>query len=241
MNQLKPLKSSRRALRDQVYEQLFELLLQGGLEPGTRLSIDTLARELQVSPTPVREAMVHLERTGLVTREALRGYHVAPPLSRDQLNELFDARLMLEAAATEKASAFPEEVAKALRRAQQRHIEAGTRVIAAHESGERVPLRATQDYFEADAAFHAVLFEYANNRYLADMYQQLDALTHRMRQAALQGPDDVKEAIEEHQAVVEAFATGTSEDTLAAITKHIDSARHRAVSDSQSEELLQHR
>lgn len=239
MSQLKPLKTSRRALRDQVYEQLFELLLQGDLEPGTRLSIDTLARDLQVSPTPVREAMVHLERTGLVTREALRGYHVAPPLSREQFNELFDARLMLETTATQKASASPGPVAEDLRRAQERHIEAGMRVITAHESGERVPLRVTQEYFEADAQFHAVLFEHANNRYLSDMYQQLDALTHRMRQAALQGPDDVKEAIEEHQAVMEAFTTGSQEDTIAAITRHIDGARHRAISDSEARDQPQ--
>lgn len=234
MSRLKPLNTSRRALRDQVYEQLLELLLQGGVEPGTRLSIDTLARELQVSPTPVREAMVHLERTGLVTREALRGYHVAPPLSRNQLNELFDARLMLEVTATQKASISPEAVSADLRSAHERHVQAGKRVITAHESGERVPLRVTQGYFEADAAFHAVLFKHANNRYLAEMYQQLDALTHRMRQAALQGPDDVNEAIAEHEAVLKAFTVGSPKDTVAAITKHIDGVRHRAVSDSET-------
>src|SRR5690606_5880841 len=69
----------RRGLRDRVYDLILEMLLEGDVEPGSRLSIDTLAKQLDVSPTPVREAMVQLERTGLVTREVLKGYRVAPP------------------------------------------------------------------------------------------------------------------------------------------------------------------
>ena len=78
----------RRGLRDHVYERILQLLLSGEAAPGARLSIDTIARQLNVSPTPVREAMVQLERTGLVTREALKGYRVAPPLGLAQLQEL---------------------------------------------------------------------------------------------------------------------------------------------------------
>ena len=67
----------RRGLRDAVYDRILDQLLRGETEAGGRLSIETLARELSVSATPVREALVQLERTGLVTREALRGYRVA--------------------------------------------------------------------------------------------------------------------------------------------------------------------
>ena len=93
----------RRGLRDRVYDLVLEMLLEGDLDPGSRLSIDTLAKQLDVSPTPVREAMVQLERTGLVTREALKGYRVAPPFGPEELSELFDARLMLEVEATRLA------------------------------------------------------------------------------------------------------------------------------------------
>ena len=94
----------RRGLRDHVYERILQLLLSGEAVPGRRLSIDTIARQLEVKQTPVREALVQLERTGLVTREALRGYRVAPPLGLDQLRELFDARIMLETHATRLAT-----------------------------------------------------------------------------------------------------------------------------------------
>lgn len=63
---------------------------------GKPLGIDGLAQQLDVSPTPVREALVQLESTAMVTRTALRGYRVAPLLSGRQLTDLFDARLLLE-------------------------------------------------------------------------------------------------------------------------------------------------
>ncbi len=91
-------------LRDRVYDRVLEFLMGHDVEPGMRLSIDGLARTLGVSPTPVREALVQLERTGLVTREANKGYRVAPPLAGDQLEALFDARLIVESGAVELAA-----------------------------------------------------------------------------------------------------------------------------------------
>ena len=79
-----------------MYEELLASLVDGRHEPGDALSIDGVARELEVSPTPVREALARLESTGLVTRIAMRGYRVAPTLSTEELAELMDARLAIE-------------------------------------------------------------------------------------------------------------------------------------------------
>ncbi|MGO4492762.1 GntR family transcriptional regulator, partial [Arthrobacter sp. 2YAF22_2] len=65
---------SRQVLADHVYEALLIALMDGRLEAGTPVSIDGMARELDVSPTPVREALARLESTGMVLRTALRGY-----------------------------------------------------------------------------------------------------------------------------------------------------------------------
>jgi len=217
----------RRALRDQVYDRILESLLSGDVEPGERLAIDAVARELAVSQTPVREALVQLERTGLVTREALKGYRVAPPLDHDQLAELFDARMMLEETAARLASARADRLLPELRAAQDRHRAASAAVLAAGESP--VPLAVTQRYFEADRAFHEVVFAHARNRYLLQMYDGLGALTHRMRQAALRGPEDVREATAEHEVVLEAFETAP--DTAAeAMRRHVAGVRERSLS-----------
>lgn len=221
----------RRGLRDRVYDLILEMLLEGDVEPGSRLSIDTLAKQLDVSPTPVREAMVQLERTGLVTREALKGYRVAPPLGPAQLTELFDARLMLELEATRLAAPRAAEVLDELRRAHRLHQECADRVVEAMEQGGEVPVRITQDYFDADSAFHRAIFAAAGNRYLVSMQEDLGAMTHRLRQAVLRGTSDVREAHAEHERVLEALEAGDPARATAAMRAHIEGVRTRSVRD----------
>ncbi|GAB3744590.1 GntR family transcriptional regulator [Microlunatus parietis] len=217
----------RRALRDQVYDRVLELLLSGEIAAGERLSIDTMARDLSVSPTPVREALVQLERTGLVTREALKGYRVAPPLDPEQLTELFDARIMLEETAARLSTAATDRLLPDLREAHARHRAASDEVLAA--GAEPVPLPVTQRYFDADRAFHDVIFAHSGNRYLVQMYDGLGALTHRMRQAALRGPEDVREAVAEHEAVLKAYENDPA-TASEALRRHVTGVRNRSLS-----------
>ncbi|MGA7149025.1 MAG: GntR family transcriptional regulator [Microbacterium sp.] len=218
----------RRGLREQVYDSVLRRLLDGRIASGERLSIEDVARTLNVSPTPVREAFVMLERTGLVSRIAQRGYRVAPPLDSAQLAELFEARLLLEVHAAHLAHARRDELLPELRRITSQHDEHAERII---EYGEQtsVPIEATQAYFTSDAAFHNAIFDNAGNRYLIDMYGSLGALTHRMRQIAVRGPGDVREATLEHHAIVEAFASGDSDAAAAAMRQHIENVRTRSL------------
>src|SRR5690625_5591325 len=83
----------RQVLRAEVEELILERLLESRWSPGSRLSIDGLARDLEVSPTPVRGAMVSLERSGPVEYVALRGYAVAPMLDVEHRWEEHTAEL----------------------------------------------------------------------------------------------------------------------------------------------------
>lgn len=222
----------RRGLRDRVYDMILRKLLQGDIPAGARLSIDSMAKTLNVSPTPVREALVELERTGLVTREALKGYRVAPPLNAEQLDELFEARVVLEVAATRLAGSDIEAMLPELRDRQRRHSEEGEKVLALGNEHESVPLQLTQDYFQSDNDFHRAVFKHSGNRYLSDMYDSLGALTHRMRQAVVRGPVDVTEAAAEHLAVVVAFEANDLDGAVEAMRRHIDNVRLRSVADS---------
>lgn len=218
----------RRGLRDRVYDLILEMLLEGGVEPGSRLSIDTLARQLDVSPTPVREAMVQLERTGLVTREALRGYRVAPPLGPDQLDELFAARLMLEVEAARLATPLAAELLSELRAAHDRHQEWTERIALAMRAGT-ASVRETQEYFAADAEFHQVILQAAGNRYIMGMHSDLGALTHRLRQAVIRGANDVEQAHAEHAAILAAFESGDADAPREAMRAHLEGVRDRSL------------
>ena len=229
----------RRGLRDLVYDHILEILLTGEISPGERVSIDGLARRLDVSPTPVREALVDLERTGLVVREALRGYRVAPPLDRGQLEELFVARETLETTATRLATPADEDFLVELRAAHAEHERAGARVReataaaeaagAADEEAQHRLVAAAQDYYARDRAFHDVIFAHCDNRYLVRMSADLGAQVHRLRQALPHGITDVDEAVGEHRAVLDAFASPDPTAPEAAMRHHVRMVAHRAL------------
>jgi len=77
-----PLPPSRQTLSDSVYEAVTELIMDQHIAAGARVNIDMVARQLNVSPTPVREALARLEMDGLVTKEPLRGYTVTPGVQK---------------------------------------------------------------------------------------------------------------------------------------------------------------
>lgn len=218
----------RRGLREQVYDSVLRMLLDGRIASGERLSIEDVARRLNVSPTPVREAFVMLERTGLVSRIALRGYRVAPPLDEEQLAELFSARLLLEEEATRLAHRHRTLLLEDLQSITAQHDDHAARIID-HGSGATIPIETTQAYFTTDAAFHNAIFKRAGNRYLVDMYDSLGALTHRMRQTVTRGPEDVHEASREHHAIVDAFASADAEAAARAMRSHIENVRARSL------------
>jgi DNA-binding GntR family transcriptional regulator len=94
----------REILTDSVYEAVKALVMDRRIAPGARINIDRLARDLHVSPTPIREALARLESDGLVTKEALRGYSVAGLLDLPSFLQLYEMRLLLEPAAARKAA-----------------------------------------------------------------------------------------------------------------------------------------
>jgi DNA-binding GntR family transcriptional regulator len=224
----------RRALRDHVHDRILLLLLSGEVPPGARLSIDTIARQLRVSPTPVREAMVQLERTGLVTREALKGYRMAPPLDASQLAELFDARIMLETTAARLATPAGAGFVGELEAAFAEHRRAGDRVIESiHGGADDVNL--TADYFAKDAAFHRVVFRHCGNHYINEMSESLGGQLHRMRQSMIHGILDVEEAVSEHAAIVAAFAGDDPTAPERAMRRHIERVRARSLDVARSD------
>lgn len=221
----------RRGLRDRVYDLVLDMLLTAQVEPGTRLSLEGMARELGVSPTPVREALVQLEWTGLVTREAHKGYRVAPPLADDQLEALFDARLVLEVGTTELAAKRAEAVVPELEAVFEQHV-AITERISDIQSGGRIPVEIIRDYFEIDWQFHHVIFEGARNQFLLDMSEAISTRVHRMRQTLASGISDAAQAVEEHGAILDRFRTDPP-SAPEAMRQHIEKVRVRARADAQ--------
>jgi DNA-binding GntR family transcriptional regulator len=222
----------RRALRDGVYDAVLEMLLDGQVDPGQSLAIEGLARQLGVSPTPVREALGQLEHTGLVSRAALKGYRVSPPLTPARTADLIDARAVVEVAAIRRATPVSAQVLAELETVSNRHRAAAVRVRKmAERHPDRLDWATMRKYYTIDWEFHLIFLRNCNNPYLLEMAEGLAPHVHRLRQSMHHGAIDVEQAVAEHATILEAVRTGDPEVAAAAMTVHISAVRSRALAD----------
>lgn len=214
----------RRVLADHVYEELLEALMDGSLEPGTGISIDGMARQLEVSPTPVREALARLESTGLVRREALRGYKVAPLFTPSELSQLIDARLVIEPVNAQlSCSRTTPELVAAL----------GKSIEDLRTAPRGASFAEFRDYWEADERFHRLIAEASGNHFLLSAYNALGGQVQRFRFFGGLGVTDADHAIREHTEVLEAFRTGDPAAAEQAMNAHLLGVKNRSIQDAK--------
>lgn len=215
----------RSILADQVYKAILARLMDGELSSGDPISIDGTARELGVSPTPVREALARLESTGMVVRAALRGYRVAPLLTHEELLDLMDARLLIE----------PYNAELACARTDPRFLEALERSIDDLREAPNGPQFSDyRSYWEADERFHRLIAEQADNKFVLGAYESLGGHVHRFRLFSGLGVQDARSAIEEHARILTALRRGDAAAARIAMAGHICGVRERAIHEYES-------
>lgn len=228
----------RKVLRDGVFDRLVEMLLGDSLVPGANLNIDGLARELGVSPTPVREALVQLEHTGLVSRIALRGYRVSAPLTSDEIGQLNDARMIVELGALDIALQQPDSLKPLLSAAQEHHLDVVAAIRDSPAPGDEVErIAAYRRYFDADWEFHLTIMRHANNRFILQMADALGSHVHRLRQSVELGLNDMTEATLEHRRILEALRDGDPAGMRQAMRAHLEAVRSRSLADGATEQM----
>ncbi|MEU6645364.1 GntR family transcriptional regulator [Saccharomonospora sp. NPDC046836] len=218
-------RSTRQPLADRMYETLFAQLMDGSRDAGEPLNIGALSRELDVSQTPLREALARLEYTGLVHRDPLRGYRVAPLFTQDELIKLMDARLVLEPALTLEAGkrTTPEFLAALLASIEE--------LSEASKSADTSNFRG---YWSADEEFHTLIAEQADNPFLATAYRSLGGQVQRFRLFAELGSSDAEFAAKEHRTIYEALAAGNPQLAAERMRDHVSGAKGRSLTDRQA-------
>lgn len=222
--------NDRLVLRDRVYDAVIDLLISGRVEPGQALKIEHLANLLDVSPTPVREALAKIEATGLVTRVAQKGYRVAPLLAEAQMSELIDARELLELGTMELISGDLDTLVPQLVAAQRRH-EAAAQRLAELPPNDPTTLALLREYFDADWSFHLVILRHPGNRYVLQMAEGLGGHLHRRRQGVVVGVNDTQLAVSEHAAILAEFEKGDLRAAIEAMRVHMEKIRRRSLQD----------
>ncbi|MGF3052905.1 GntR family transcriptional regulator [Microbacterium sp. YY-03] len=213
-------KSARQPIADQMYDVLLHQFMSGERGAGESLNIGALSRELDVSQTPLREALARLEYTGLVQREALRGYRVAPMMTRAEVEQLKDARLMLEPRLAHDAAlrATPEFLA-----ALQDSVDEFERSADAADS----ETEGFDMYWRSDNLFHTLIAEQSGNQFLALAYAALSGQIQRFRLFSKFGRTGARQAAPEHAAIFQAIATGDADAAAEAMRLHILGATGR--------------
>jgi DNA-binding GntR family transcriptional regulator len=206
--------AERRPLTDDVTDVVMDMLINHSLPPGARLNIDSLARTLGVSPTPVREALAGIEAEGLIIKAPQRGYTVAPLIGLDQLHDLIELRLLIE----------PPTAARAAARATVRQAAALRGFARTPGAGGNDPAANRMD-MTYDATFHDMVAELGGNALVRETLARLRSHLHMYRlyhhagQAAATQP--------EHVAVARAIVARDPDAAEQAMDHHLRTAIKR--------------
>ncbi len=219
--------STRIAIADRVYDTLSAQFMSGQRAPGERLKLHLLSRELDVSPTPIREALARLEHTGFIERHSQRGYAVARLLHSDEIAQLMDARLLLEpamarAATTRSSEEFLSHLAET--------------IAVMDNAGHGADGETLRKCWMADEQFHGLIADQSGNPFIAKAYRSLGGQLQRFRIIGKSGVSHARSARVEHEAVYAAIAAGDSEGAAEAIGRHLTNAKGRALADLERAE-----
>ncbi|MES0032978.1 MULTISPECIES: GntR family transcriptional regulator [unclassified Mesorhizobium] len=204
------------SLVEDVYEAIFAQLMSLKIAPGSRITVDSLVKEFNVSHTPIREALGRLEGEGLVLKTHLIGYRAAPQITKRRFDELYELRLLLEPHGAAKAAALMDEVKLA-----QLQTSAG---VMARREGKDERLRYS-NFARQDAIFHDKVMEFANNELVRETLAHQHTHFHIFR--LMFHSRVTEEALDEHEAILAAFAAADPAAAEQAMRRHIEHSRDR--------------
>jgi DNA-binding GntR family transcriptional regulator len=205
-----------KGLAGDVYGAIFNKLMSLQISPGARITVDGLVRELEVSHTPIREALGRLEGEGLVIKTHLVGYSATHQITRRRFDELYELRLLLEPNAAGRA-------ARRITGARMHKLKDTAGQMRKLDSGKERSSYAK--FARLDAAFHDQIMEIAGN----DLIRATLAHTHThfhifrlMFHARV-----TEEALAEHEALLETLSAGDEVGAVQAMREHIERSRER--------------
>ncbi len=214
-----------KSLHEQAYEALRVSILSGELAPGDRLIETQLAQGLQVSRTPLREALRQLQREGLVTADISGGLRVTT-ISADDAIQLYDCRLALEQLS----------VAEACRNASDAQLQRLAEFVNKAEAlgKARTAKPDNLQLLDLDYQFHHLIAESAGNQRLVSLLEQVfDAMSLLRIQTLCHNPN-VLDIRLEHRQIYEAIAQRDVATAADAIKTHLISSKARVVAEIQS-------
>lgn len=195
-------------LRDRIEAVLASAIISGEMPPGEVYSAPALSKLFNVSATPVREAMLNLEKRGLVEAVRNKGFRVTE-MSPQDLRDIVEVRLLLEPPAMAKlAGRFPEDRVDDFYGIAEEIIDGASSASLSR-------------FLAADSAFHIGLLELVGNSLLTEVVSQLRARTRLMGLTGILHTDTLDTWATEHVEILNLLVEGESARVESLMRHHI--------------------
>jgi DNA-binding GntR family transcriptional regulator len=196
------------SLRERVETALAAAIRSGEMPPGELYSAPTLAARFNVSATPVREAMLNLEKRGFVEIVRNKGFRVTGVSDQD-LQDIVDVRRLLEPPIARRlAGRIPEEAYGELRELADHIVDSAAR-------------GSLTEYLEADGVFHAAVTAFAGNPRLGNLITELRAQTRLPGLAGLLATEELAASAREHLELLDLLRDGKGAEAEKLMHRHI--------------------
>ncbi|HVY17028.1 MAG TPA: GntR family transcriptional regulator [Rhodopila sp.] len=197
-------------LRDSIYDALRAAILQCDLPPGQELREQDLAARYRVSRSPVRDALLRLEKGRLITVLPRQGYRVNP-ISLEDATEIFALRLIMEPACAAAA-------------AQGKGVGRDVAALDAWRDADG------EDFVAYNRGFHAAVADLAGNGRMAAVVHDLIDQSDRLVRVSVASPEVAdRQLMAEHGAIIDAIQAGDAALAERLMRAHVMGARDRVL------------
>ncbi|WP_294636002.1 GntR family transcriptional regulator [uncultured Aquabacterium sp.] len=198
-------------LAERVYAQIKQLIFDFVLLPGDRFSESDLANQVQVSRTPLRQALQRLQREGFLLVFPKSGWQVAP-LDFDAFDQLYDLRILLETHAVAR-----------LCEAEVRPVLDELAAVWLIPPGERAQAFLTVD--RLDEAFHAALVRATGNDEMTRVHADITERIRIIRRLDFTKPQRVEATYNEHATILRAITRRRADEAQRLLRAHIEHSK----------------
>lgn len=202
----------RKPLREVVYDSLKKSILHGKLKTGQRLIEETIAQQIGISRTPVREALYKLEQDDLVSRLPKGGFAVRE-FTRADVEEIFGIRIALESYAAYLASLniTPDKIA-----ALEGKVSESENALKKGDDERMIRLHTE---------FHDLLYKSCKSKKLMEMIGNFRDYFFRYRAALLHAPNGYKTSMTDHRRMLEAMKKKNHREVERLVREHLEKGK----------------
>ena len=207
------MKEKKESLSERAYASILKRIITFELEPNTPVVEDALCTELNMSRTPVREALRRLEAEGFVTKIRNLGSFIRP-YTQEDIRESCEIRRIFEVYALKSCikQVSPEEITSIR-----------TMLLALTEQSP------VEDYYASDRALHNMITKYCVNTKIHEILKSLDVQLDAMQVISAQTPKRLLRSREEHLEILAAIEEVDLQKASALLRQHLENVEQSAL------------